>query len=316
MTNGLFTSIDDAQVLDTTLSMPYTLTTGRSAGSFLAALAEHRILGTRCTSCERVMAPPQDYCPLCATETGEFLEMPQTGSLTAITRTDQGLFGFIQIDGANTSMVHRLIDDTKQMRVGDRVTAVWAESPTSSILDLAGFTSSDAPADGTTPPTLPIARTLPEPVVELPYRLNLNYHHSYGPHYGRLFDEIASRRRIIGSFCPRCRNVLVPPREFCDACFTRTESHVDVADTGTLQAFSVIYMEFMGQTRKPPYIYAEVVLDGSATRLIHTVGGIDVDEAKERLHVGMSVRAVWKNPEECVGTLNDIDYFEPIFPES
>ena len=84
------------------------------------------------------------------------------------------------------------------------------------------------------------------------------------------------------------------------------------SDTGRLQAFSVIHLEFVGQTRKPPYVYAEIVLDGSATRLIHTVAGIDVAKAAEQLTIGMPVRAVWKDVADCRGTLDDIDYFEPI----
>jgi uncharacterized OB-fold protein len=185
---------------------------------------------------------------------------------------------------------------------------VWAETLTKSVLDIDCFRlDSDAPAD-----TLPTDPGAVKAVAELPYSMTLNYKHSYGPHYGRLFDELASRRRILGSRCPSCLNVLVPPREFCDLCFVRTASHVDVKDTGVLQAFSIIHLEFVGQTRKPPYVYAEIVLDGSATRLIHTMGGFDVAESKELLTVGMAVRAVWKDPADCVGTLNDIEYFEPV----
>ena len=65
MTDGLLTSIDDAQVLATTLSMPYTLTTGTAAGSFLAELGKRRILGSRCDACSRTVVPPSDYCSRC-----------------------------------------------------------------------------------------------------------------------------------------------------------------------------------------------------------------------------------------------------------
>ena len=30
----------------------------------------------------------------------------------------------------------------------------------------------------------------------------------------------------------------------------------------------------------------------------------------------MPVKAVWKAPEDCVGTLDDIEYFEPHFAEA
>jgi hypothetical protein len=306
--DGLLTSIDEAQVLEATISLPYTLTTGPAAGSFLAELGKKRILGSCCEECDRVMAPAQDFCSRCGTPTSGFVQMPETGAVTAVTRTDKGIFALICLDGSDTTFLHRLADQDSLVSVGSRVRAVWAEVVTQSVTDLAYFEIDESGADVGSPSEAAEV----EAVIELAYTLDLNYRHSYGPHYGRMFDELAARRRILGSLCPSCRNVLVPPREFCDACFVRTSSHVDVADTGILQAFSVIYLEFVGQTRKPPYVYAEIVLDGSATRLIHTMSGFDIETAKERLSVGMPVRAVWKDAAYCVGTLADIDYFEPV----
>ena len=307
MTDGLLTGIDEAQVLDATISLPYTLTTGRAAGSFLAELGNRHIIGSRCDECDRVMAPPQDYCARCGSLSETFVRMPQTGIITAVTRTAKGVLALIRLDGADTDFLHRVTEDGPGVTVGARVTAVWADTASQSVLDLDGFVLDQSGTEGSTSDAGEI-----DPVIELPYALKLDYRHSYGPHYGRLFDELATHRRILGSLCPQCQNVLVPPREFCDLCFVRTAQHVDVADTGRLQAFSVIYLEFVGQTRKPPYVYAEIVLDGSATRLIHTVGGIDVATAADRLRIGMPVKAVWKDVADCRGTLDDIDYFEPI----
>jgi uncharacterized OB-fold protein len=307
MTDGLLTGIDEDQVLDATIALPYTLTTGRAAGSFLAELGNRHILGSRCDKCDRVMAPPQDYCARCGSPSETFVRMPETGVITAMTRTAKGLLALIRLDGADTDLLHRVTEDGPGVTVGARVKGVWADSVSQSVLDLDGFVLDDSGAKGSTSEVGEI-----DPIIELPYSLELDYRHSYGPHYGRLFDELATHRRILGSLCPQCQNVLVPPREYCDLCFVRTAQHVDVADTGRLQAFSVIHLEFVGQTRQPPYVYAEIVLDGSATRLIHTVGGIDVATAAERLQIGMPVKAVWKDVADCRGTLDDIDHFTPI----
>jgi hypothetical protein len=308
MVDGLLTGIDEPQVLNASITLPYTLTTGLAAGTFLKELGEHRLLGSRCEKCDRIMSPPQDYCPRCGTASNGFVLMPNTGTITALTTTNEGTLAFIQLDGADTNFVHRLATDTTGAEVGSRVRAVWSETPSNSMLDIDCFEIDNEPASESALPTF-------EPegaIAELPYAMSLHYQHSYGPHYGRLFDELATNRRILGSLCPSCSNVLVPPREFCDLCFVRTSSYVDVADTGILQAFSIIHLEFVGQTRKPPYVYAEVVLDGAATRLIHTMSGFDVAEAKSILKVGMPVKAIWKDRADCVGTLDDIEYFEPI----
>lgn len=313
MSSQLFTTPSEAQVLEATLTMPYTLTTGRAAGTFLAALAERRIIGSRCSACDRVAIPAQDVCVRCGETSPAFVEVAGVGTVHTWTATEHGVVILVRLDGTDVDLLHRYLGAEDELTHGSRVTAVWADTATGWIVDLAGFRS--ATAEDTTAVSVRSLDNAPEPVSELPYSLELHYRHAYGPYYGRLFDELGSRRRIIGSRCSACRMVLVPPRAICEVCYRPTDQFEDVADTGILQAFSVIYMEFIGQTRKPPYVYAEIVLDGSATRLIHNIDGIDVTRASEVLRVGMPVRAVWRGAADAKGTLEDIDYFEPI-PEA
>jgi uncharacterized OB-fold protein len=306
MSNTLFTAPGERQFLASTIALPYTLTPGRAAGTFLSQTPHGRLVASRCTGCASVAVPAQDFCP-CGTDNPELLAIRPTGTVTATTTTADGTFALIRIDGASSDLLHRLVDGSG---VGSRVEAVWADEPSGTILDITGFSASDTAAD--TAPELAELDPEIEPTTVIPYQLSLDYEHSYGPYYGQLFDAVGSRQQILGSPCPTCHNVLVPPRERCDQCFTKTDRLVAVQETGRLQAFSVIMLEFVGQTRKPPYVYAEIVLDGSSTRLIHNLDGFDVSRAKELLSIGMPVRAVWRKPTDCIGTLDDIDYFQPL----
>jgi uncharacterized OB-fold protein len=309
---GLGTTPTEHPAFAGRIELPYKLTTGRAASVFLAELAGRRIVGSRCPSCAQVLVPAQDFCAACGTAAEELVVVSSAGSLTGFTETAAGVLGLIRLDGASTDLVHRILDaELADLQVGQRVAARFAEEPQGTVLDIVGFAADDSPVG--TEEARPLSDPA-DPVIEQPYSLRLDYQHAYGPYYGRLFDEIATSRRIQGVRCPRCECVLVPPREYCDTCFVRTAEWVDVADTGVIKAFSIIHLEFVGQVREPPYIYAEIVLDGAATRLIHTVGGIEVEDAMERLHPGTAVRAVWKDGEP-VGTLEDILYFEPIFDE-
>lgn len=310
--SGLGSSPGENPTFHGQIALPYTLTTGRAASVFLAELANRKLVGSRCPGCDAVLVPAQDFCAGCGTTLDEFVEVAAVGELTGFTETAAGVIGLVRLDGATNDFPHRLLDvEVPRLDVGQRVSVRWAEEPGGSILDIAGFElAADAEEGG---PVKPLEAAA-EPVLEQKYELQLDYQHSYGPYYGMLFDGLATSRRIQGVRCLSCERVLVPPREYCDACFVRTGEWVDVADTGTIKAFSIIHLEFVGQVREPPYVYAEIVLDGSATRLIHTIGGIDVEEAKERLRIGTKVRAVWKEGEP-VGTLEDIDHFEPVFED-
>jgi uncharacterized OB-fold protein len=310
MTSKLFTTPDEPQVLATTLSMPYTLTPGAAAGEFLAALADHRILGSRCATCERTVVPAQDVCTRCGGATAERWAMPHSGSIVTWTASDGKVVAKIRLDGSDSDLLHRFLGDETDAAVGVRVRVSWVAEATGWITDIEGFVPGE-PEDGPSEP-FPLAEA-GEAISMVEYKLDLEYKHAYGHYYGRMFDELGSHARLVGSRCSACHNVLVPPRAMCDVCWAPTDEFVDVADTGVLQAFSVIHMEFVGQTRKPPYLYAEIVLDGSATRLIHTVGGdFDITKAGELLHIGDKVRAVWRDPSERNGTLEDIAYFEPV----
>lgn len=301
------TSPIDMAPLKSDLSMPYTLTPGRAAGAFLAELGQRRIVGSRFKKSGKVVVPAQDFCPLSGDSEFELVEAPATGTLTAYTETAAGLIVLIRIDGSDVDFAHRLIDASlDELSIGARVEAVWAEGIENSILAIAGFRlAPDAPVGSIRPLQDPV------PALEvIPYRLDLHYEHAFGPYYGRLFDEIKTQRRIMGVRTPDGEGALLPPREICDVTHRPTGTWVEVKQTGTVRAMSIINLEFVGQKQAPPYIYAEIMLDGALTRLIHTVAGFDMNRAKELVKPGTRVRAVWRDTQ--TGSLDDISHFELI----
>jgi uncharacterized OB-fold protein len=289
------------------LSMPYTLTPGRATGAFLAEIRAHKIVGSKFKG-GSIVVPAQDFCPSTGDSEFDLIEAPETGVLTAFTETAEGLIGLIRIDGSNFDFPHRIVGASyAELKIGDRVRVVWAKTPTEGILNIEGFQLS---------PNAPIGKIQPltdagTPVDVVPYRLDLHYEHAFGPYYGRLFDEIKTNRRIMGVRPPDGEGgAMIPPREICDITHKPTGTWVEVKQTGTVRAMSVIHMQFIGQKQPPPYIYAEIILDGASTRLIHNVAGLDMSRAKELVKPGTRVRAVWR--EERTGSLEDISHFEII----
>jgi uncharacterized protein len=305
-------SIPDTYPIDlapfkSTLSMPYTLTPGRAAGTFLAEIGRRRIVGSKFKPSGKVVVPAQDFCPLSGDSDFDFVEAPSTGTLTAFTETSSGLIGLVRIDGSDVDFPHRIVNARlEDLAVGARVEAVWADGVETAITAIAGFRlAPGAPVGAIRPLVDPVA-----PIEVIPYRMELHYEHAFGPYYGRLFDEIKHNRRIMGVRTPEGDGAMLPPREICDITHKPTGTWVELKQTGTVRAMSVIHLEFIGQKQPPPYVYAEIMLDGASTRLIHNVAGFDMSRAKELVKPGTRVRAVWR--EQRTGALDDISHFEII----
>ncbi len=288
------------------IKMPYTLTPGTAIGVFLAELSKQRLLASKHGT--EICFPPAEFSPTGEPSDG-FVELAPVGEVVAFTTSGEGALGLVLIDGTSVPFAHRIVGfGDGELEIGARVRAVWAEAPAGdSVLDLAGFgPAGDAAAFG----PREVDGELSPALEQVAYTMTLDYRHAYGHYYGTFFDGVRNGRRLRGIKCTACDRVLLPPRGRCDACFAPTGQWVDVASTGTVQASSVVHIEFIGQRMQPPYVYAEIVLDGASTRLIHMIGGVDPEEAKTKTAPGARVRAVWS--DRHTGSLADIDYFEVI----
>lgn len=142
--------------------------------------------------------------------------------------------------------------------------------------------------------------------------LAMPYEWSVGLYGSRFFQEIREKRRFLGIRCPKCKKVLVPPRRICGPCFQKLDELVELSDQGTIVAFSVVNYPFIdpatGKQRPIPYTYGYINLDGSDNIFSHLIK--EIDESK--IKVGMKVKAVFKDPAEMEGNIQDIRYFEII----
>lgn len=296
----------DRPPLKSTIALSYTLTPGRATGAFLGEMVNRRLVGSRFKS-GAVCVPAEDFCPSTGEADPELVQAPDTGTLTGFTQTKAGVIGTILIDGASFDCVHRILDAAfETLAIGARVQAVWSATPTQNVMDITGFRLAPEAPMG----SIVALQNPAEPLLMQPYDMALHYEHAFGPFYSRMFDEIGTQRHIMGVRSSSGEGVLIPPRALDDISYTRTGTWAALPDTGTVSAMSVIHLEFRGQKEKPPYIYAEIQLDGAVTRLIHSIKGIDMSRAAELVKPGTRVRAVWS--EERTGSLSDISHFEPI----
>ena len=109
--------------------------------------------------------------------------------------------------------------------------------------------------------------------------------------------------------CNGCARTLIPPRMYCEECFRPTDEWVQVQDSGTVNTFSISYVNVDASRRAEPVLVAVIEIDGASPGIgiLHVLGEV----APGEIRVGMKVEAVWKPEAERTGAITDIRYFKP-----
>ncbi|GAB2976699.1 OB-fold nucleic acid binding domain-containing protein [Nocardioides montaniterrae] len=120
----------------TPTSLDYTYAASPEESAFFRGLAEGRILGQRCPTCQKVYVPPRPACPVDGVATVEEVELSDTGTVTTYCIVNVPFLGqkiappyvsaYVLLDGADIALQHLILDiPAEEVRMGLRVKAVW-----------------------------------------------------------------------------------------------------------------------------------------------------------------------------------------------
>ena len=135
------------------------------------------------------------------------------------------------------------------------------------------------------------------------------------------FLEGLKQGRILGKKCPRCGRVYVPPRSYCEYCFAPTGEWVELSGEGEVNTAVVSYISAFRERLEEPEIIGVVRLyaPGYTGRedeyefpgLFHRLCGVTPEDVMSGRVIGMKVRPRWKPVERRIGSITDIECFEP-----
>ena len=128
-------------------------------------------------------------------------------------------------------------------------------------------------------------------VLEIPDLWRATYRYTYGG-VSRFFREIRDNARLVGSGCPACGRVYCPPRRHCPHCYEETRWE-DLPGTGVIETYTTVRFG-TSAFRRYPFVCAYVKVDGTNSVLCVNLEMDDV----ERAHVGMKVKAVFKDERD------------------
>ncbi len=137
--------------------------------------------------------------------------------------------------------------------------------------------------------------------------MSVDYIYTSGIAGEKFFTALRDEGRVLAVHCPVCRNNQLPPRPFCEGCFTPLDQYVDVPAEGKVAAFTVSRLDHRGKPLAHPDVIAFVTFKGiQEGGLIHRLL-----VAPEAAKTGMRVRLKLKPKEARSGNILDIEGFEP-----
>lgn len=136
--------------------------------------------------------------------------------------------------------------------------------------------------------------------------MSVDYIYTSGIAGERFFRALKDEGRILAAHCDACKTNQLPPRPFCERCFSEIRDYVDVPLEGRVAAVTVAHVGRDGKPM-PPQAYAFVTFKGvQVGGLIHRLL-VPPEAAKP----GLAVRVKLKPKEARSGSILDMEGFEP-----
>ncbi len=123
----------------------------------------------------------------------------------------------------------------------------------------------------------------------------------------RFFRELRTNERLMGTYCPTCDVTYLPPRTYCEDCFTELTEWEEVPNKGVVDAYTVAYVNDKGERLPEPVVWAMVRFPGVRGGLLHFLHLPEAD-----VHEGMEVEAVLKPRGQREAAITDILHFKAI----
>lgn len=132
------------------MEFPYTRSTGPVIGAFLTGLRDRKVLGAK-VSDGRVVVPPPEYDPVTAAaiDAAALVEVADEGVVTSwswnpVPRAGNPFdrpfaWALVQLDGADTAVLHAVDAPRDGLATGQRVKVRWADETVGFITDIACF---------------------------------------------------------------------------------------------------------------------------------------------------------------------------------
>jgi uncharacterized OB-fold protein len=129
-------TVDPVTGIVVPIELDYLYAASPEESLFYSSVAEGKLVGQRCPTCQKVYIPPRSACPADGTPTREEVELSDSGTITTFCIVNVPFLGqritppyvsaYVLLDGADIALLHLILDvPADEVRMGMRVKAVW-----------------------------------------------------------------------------------------------------------------------------------------------------------------------------------------------
>ena len=122
----------------------------------------------------------------------------------------------------------------------------------------------------------------------------------------RFFRAMRDEMRLLASRCPKCREVCLPPKMYCELCFVETDEWTAVQGPGYVESYTLLHRTLDEEPLVEPEVVAFIAWEGIHGGIIHRVAGAGQGDVR----IGTAVEPVWA--EERTGSMDDIRHFRTL----
>ncbi len=133
----------------------------------------------------------------------------------------------------------------------------------------------------------------------------LEYKRSPGKIVGRFLSTLRDEARILAIRCAECNNGFLPPQAFCPDCRAKMQTFFAVPETGQVAYLTKVCKPVPFFDCPVPYYYIGIQFAGVNTVFWHR-------SFDDKLEIGDTIKAVFKDESERVGSILDIDHFTAV----
>jgi uncharacterized OB-fold protein len=137
--------------------------------------------------------------------------------------------------------------------------------------------------------------------------MEADYIYTPGVAGDKFFKALRDEEKLLATHCESCNHTYLPPRMYCERCFSKLEKWVEAKPTGVVDTFTLAHEDRDGNRLPEPVLVAFIRIDETDGGLLHKLEGVDEKSVK----IGMKVKAVFADKAKRTSGLTDIDHFAP-----